>query len=130
MVNIKVTDVSTRAVVFIEMTDDQTVGQLKSYLEGKGVGPVHRQRLAHAGRILDDRTTILDSGVVSIPSVVLSIRPISTDPTIGALATANRHQANDDPVEVEVASVLPSSNEPAMHEDDQSDVPTCRICHG
>ena len=138
MVAIKVTNVATREVMYIEMSEDQSVRQLKSHIEGRGMGPVHRQQLAHAGRILTDDMTICSSGVASIPSVVLSVRKDISDPTVGAMSmmTGNSGNSLD-----HMPPAFTTYTSPVVHvsdedesnsevQDAQDDIPTCRICHG
>jgi hypothetical protein len=132
-VTVKVIEVVSRVTVFVDIAEEQTVRQLKSLLEGKGLGPVHRQRLAHAGKLLNDDMTILECGVASIPSVVLSLRPAAiVDPTLGAMSQAVRNPS-ESPSETEARNQVPThvNNEPRDEEvDEDANVPTCRICHG
>lgn len=132
MVSVKVTNVATLEVIFIEMTEDQSVRQLKAYIEGRGLGPVFRQRLAHAGRILSDEMTILSSGISNIPSVVLSVRNDSSDPTVGAASLTSGNRAEHVPVAAAfyTPAVENRTEEDESDQEYQEDVPTCRICHG
>ena len=137
VININVTDVSSRQSVYVEISEESTVRQLKCLIEGKGLGPVYRQRLAHAGQILNDDKSLQDCGLVSIPSVVLSLRPIPADPTVGAMSQApNRPPDNPHPnVEQVQFTYTPTANMAAnaTEEDDNEEdlnIPTCRICHG
>lgn len=134
VVTVKVIEVVSRVTVLVDISEEQTVRQLKSLLEGKGHGPVHRQRLAHAGKLLDDEATILECGVASIPTVVLSLRPAAiADPTIGAMSQAVRNQS-DAPSVTEYLNQVPAApvnNEQRDEEvDEDANIPTCRICHG
>jgi hypothetical protein len=134
VVTVKVIEVVSRVTVFVDIAEEQTVRQLKSLLEGKGQGPVHRQRLAHAGKLLNDDATILECGVASVPTVVLSLRPADlVDPTIGAMSQAVRNQS-DGPSETEYLNQIHAdsvNNEQRDEEvDEDANIPTCRICHG
>lgn len=133
VISVKVTDVASRQTVFVEISEQSTVRQLKCLIEGKGMGPVHRQRLAHAGKILSDDKNLEECGVLSIPSVVLSLRPMPTDTTIGAMSQApirppDSPSESAQPAQFMYTQSLPTSDS----EDEQEDlnVPTCRICHG
>jgi hypothetical protein len=135
VVSVKVIEVVSRVTTFVDIAEEQTVRQFKSLLEGKGLGPVHRQRLAHAGKLLNDDMTILECGVSSIPSVVLSLRPAAiVDPTIGAMSQAVRNQSDGPSVPSEVINQAPLNvnNETRDEEevDEDANIPTCRICHG
>ena len=131
MVNIKVTNVASREVVFVEVPEHHTIRQLKACIEGRGLGPVHLQRLAHAGRVLSDEMTILDSGISSIPSVVLSVQAAFADPTVGALSAIARNRSDTLEVNSRVVPTLLESHDLPEDDDTQDiNIPTCRICHG
>ena len=137
VVSVKVVEVVSRETVFVDISEEQTVRQLKSLLEGKGLGPVYRQRLAHAGKLLNDDMTISECGIASIPSVVLSLKPPAIgDPTIGAMSQAASRNNTADPSESEALNRVPAYtyHEQTVEEADEdatdANVPTCRICHG
>ena len=134
VISVKVTDVASRQTVFVEVSEDSTVRQLKCLIEGKGMGPVHRQRLAHAGQILNDEKNLGDCGVVSIPSVVLSLRPMPTDSTIGAMSQSPIRPLDSpseaaQPAQFSFTQSSPTSDSEEEGQEDPN-IPTCRICHG
>ncbi len=139
VVSVKVIEVVTRDTVFVDIAEEQTVRQLKSLLEGKGLGPVCRQRLAHAGKLLNDEMTILECGIARIPSVILSLRPAAIgDQTIGAMSQAAVRSHQEGPSENDAPNHVPAYEVPAYtyneqrveEVDDDANIPTCRICHG
>ena len=140
MISVMVIEVVTRKTVSVEISEDSTVRQLKCLIEGKGLGPVHCQRLAHAGKLLVDDMNLQQCGVVSIPSVVLSIRPAPVDSTVGAMARGSRPSENDVPshstrMQPIMQREMQENSTAAVGEqvedaDEDENIPTCRICHG
>ena len=127
MVTVTVTEVVSRQKISVDISEDSTVRQLKSLIEGKGLGPVNRQRLAHAGKLLADEMKLDECGLVSIPFVVLSLRPAPADSTVGAMSQGPR------PLEdVSHSPYIPTTTDQSETDDTEEDanIPTCRICHG
>ena len=127
MVTVTVTEVVSRQKISVDISEDSTVRQLKSLIEGKGLGPVNRQRLAHAGKLLADEMKLDECGLVSIPFVVLSLRPAPADSTVGAMSQGPRP-----PEDVSHSPYIPTTTDQGETDDTEEDanIPTCRICHG